>query len=470
MLKINKIKKIIIDDYVYIGLNKRQKYKLSLIRVKSFLMLFIIIIFKYLYRKYSVKFYDNYLDLIESLKIKYDVKKKIRIALYTKSLVNGGRARITSILYNYLYQINFFTVYLFTENIFKTEYKLENNSNRIIIKNNLFQKLNENNIDILIYQLNNVTEINQLNKLKKLKVIFYQHGSVFGWIYLSLNYFKLIYKAFKNSKYIVTILPYENDYLFEKWGIKSILMNNFISFEYNSIIPSNLSSKTILMIGRGEDKIKRFNLGIMAMKYIIKEVPNSELKIISSLKKKSKLKDLVNQLNLNNNIKFMGFTTKPEIYFKNASLHLFPSLFESFGLVLSETKIYGIPNILLGLDYISTAQGGTIIIYDDKPESISKEAIKILKNDNYRKKLGKEARKSMKKFNNNKLVIKWVKLILSVNKGEYFYNILRKQDKQMSQKDAIKIIRNQIKLLKMRKIKLKNLTEKQFENFTFMMN
>lgn len=470
MQKINKINKIILDDYAYIGLKKRQKYKLSLIRVKSFLMLLILIIFKYLYRKYSAKFYDNYLDLIESLKIKYDVKKKIRIALYTKSLVNGGRARITAILYNYLYQINFFTVYLFTENILKTEYKLVNNLNRIIIKKNLFQKLNENKIDILIYQLNNVTEINQLNKLKKLKVIFYQHGSLFGWIYLSLNYFKLIYKAFKNSKYIVTILPYENDYLFEKWGIKSILMNNFMSFEYNSIIPSNLSSKTILMIGRGEDKNKRFNLGIIAMKYIIKEVPDSELKIISSLKKNSKLKDLVNQLNLNNNIKFIGFTTKPEIYFKNASLHLFPSLFESFGLVLSETKIYGIPNILLGLDYISTAQGGTIIIYDDKPESISKEAIKILKNYNYRKKLGKEARKSMKKFNNNKLVIKWIKLILSVNKGEYYYNTLRKQDKQMKKKDAIKIIRNQIKLLKMRKIKLKNLTEKQFENFTFMMN
>lgn len=471
MKKLNKINKIIIDDYVYIGSNKRQKYKLSSIRVKSFLILFILIIFKYLYRKYSVKYYDNYLDLIENLKIKYDVQKKIRIALYTKSIINGGRARITAILYNYLYQINFFTVYLFTENIFKTEYKLENNSNRIIIKNNLFHKLNENKIDILIYQLNNVTEINQLNKLKKLKVIFYHHGCVFCWIYLSLNYFKLIFKSLKNSKYIVSILPYENDYLFEKWGIKSILMNNFMSFEYNSIIPSNLSSKTILMIGRGEDKIqKRFYLGIMAMKYIIKEVPNSELKIISSLKKNSKLKDLVNQLNLNNNIKFMGFTTKPEIYFNNASLHLFPSLFEAFPLVLSETKIYGIPNILLGLDYISIAQGGTIIIYDDKPESISKEAIKILKNDKYRKKLGKEARKSMKKYNNNKLVIKWIKLILSVNKGEYYYNTLRKQDKKMNKKDAIKIIRNQIKLLKLRNIKLKNLTEKQFENYTFMMN
>ena len=65
----------------------------------------------------------------------------------------------------------------------------------------------------------------------------------------------------------------------------------------------------------------------------------------------------------------------PEKHFKDASLHIFPSLSESFGLILSETKIYGIPNILLGLDYLSISRGGTIIIYDDTAESISKESL-----------------------------------------------------------------------------------------------
>ena len=66
-------------------------------------------------------------------------------------------------IHNLFRRNSFSFLYLFTENIFKTEYKLENNSNRIIIKKNLFHQLNENKIDILIYQLNNVTEINQLN-------------------------------------------------------------------------------------------------------------------------------------------------------------------------------------------------------------------------------------------------------------------------------------------------------------------
>ena len=44
---------------------------------------------------------------------------------------------------------------------------------------------------------------------------------------------------------------------------------------------------------------------------------------------------------------------------------------------------------------MSIAKGRIIIIYNDKPESLANEAIKILKNKRYRKKFGKEARKSM---------------------------------------------------------------------------
>ena len=46
-------------------------------------------------------------------------------------------------------------------------------------------------------------------------------------------------------------------------------MPNFIPYEYNEITPSDLSSNIILMIGRASDKIKRFDLGIRAMKHII---------------------------------------------------------------------------------------------------------------------------------------------------------------------------------------------------------
>ena len=58
-------------------------------------------------------------------------------------------------------------------------------------------------------------------------------------------------------------------------------MNNFLPYDLKSITTSDLSSKTILMIGRGDDKIKRFDLGIKAMKYIVENITECEMKIIS---------------------------------------------------------------------------------------------------------------------------------------------------------------------------------------------
>ena len=136
-------------------------------------------------------------------------------------------------------------------------------------------------------------------------------------------------------------------------------MNNFVTYEYNSVLPSNLMSNTILMIGRGNDKYKRFILGVKAMEYIMMENTACEMKIISNMN--YDLQNTIYNLYLEEHIKFIGFTLIPEIHFENASLHIFPSISESFGLVLSETKIYGIPNILVGLDYVQISKGGTII-------------------------------------------------------------------------------------------------------------
>ena len=324
----------------------------------------------------------------------------------------------------------------------ENEYTIPLNTKRIIINskknNNLINVINKEKIDILIYHFYNSNEINELNELKNIKIITYNNSCFLIWLYLKLFYiYNTTYNAYRRAKYVISLVPFENDYLFKKWGINSILMNNFITYEYNSVIPSDLSSKTILMIGRGNDKLKRFELGIEAMKHIIKEIPDCEMKVISNLDYVDYLKQLTIFLNLQNNIKFVGYTTMPEIYFKNASLHIFPSISESFGLALSETKIFGIPTILVGLDYMSIVKGGTVIIYDDNSKTIAQKAIIILKNETLRKKLGKDARKSMKKFENKMLLKKWIKLILSIYNGNIYYEKLKEQEKKYLKKKLL---------------------------------
>ncbi len=123
---------------------------------------------------------------------------------------------------------------------------------------------------------------------------------------------------------------------------------------------------------------------------------------------------------------------------------------------------------MAGLDFVSTAKGGTIIIYDDSPLSIAKIAIKILLNKRLRKKLGKEARKNIKKYRNDLLLIKWIKLIISIYNGGNYYDNLRKKDKKITEKESIKIIENQINLLKKREKKYINISINDIENFIYM--
>ena len=61
----------------------------------------------------------------------------------------------------------------------------------------------------------------------------------------------------------------------------------------------------------------------------------------------------------------------------------------------------------------------------------------------------------MFKFNNEIIVKKWIKLILSVYNGDYYYEILRNNDKKISNKKALNTLSNQIKLLHKRNPKFK---------------
>ena len=404
-----------------------------------------------------------------NLKIDKNIKERINIAIYAFGVKNGGRARTTSLLINNLYKLNIFNFFLFTKRDKENdEYKLPDNLKRIIITNNLIKQIKRNKIKILIYQLSFHDEMKILNNLRNTKVIFYQHLGILDWIYGNYTIFKNIYRDYINSDYVVNIIPYENDYLFPKWGIKSILMDNFMTYEFIKVIPSDLFSKTILMIGRGDAKKKRFEKGIQAMEYINQEIPESQMLIISDLKGIFRHESLINNINLKDKIKFEGYTASPEIYYKNASLNLFPSISEAFPLVMCETKIYGIPNILLGLDYTSISEGGCFIIYDETSESLANIAIKLLLNKKNRFKLGENARNSMKKFNNHFLLIKWIKLILSIYIDDILFEILRKQDKKLSLEESLNIIGSQVKLLQIRIKFFKNITINNLENFDFM--
>ena len=250
-------------------LHKKAIKKIRVIfQIKIVLILFLLFI-----RIYSIY---NYINIMKNQNI-------IKLGILVTSLKNGGVERQTSLLLNYFKKIEIFKLFLFIKkDKEKDEYKIGKKIKRIVLKYSIINYLKEENIDILLYQFYDYNEINDLYKLNKTKIIIINRSCFLHWIYYKkFDMFKNYYKTIKKANFIISLVPFENDYLFKKWGINSILMNNFLSYEYDSIVPSDLSSKEILMLGRGDDGIKRFDLGIKAMKYIINRIPECKMIIIS---------------------------------------------------------------------------------------------------------------------------------------------------------------------------------------------
>lgn len=390
---------------------------------KIFLIIYLIIINIYILKgKYFINKNDISIKFDRFEKNNLNHNNSIKVAYYCHANKFGGIARAIALLINYLSKEKYFEHYLITNSIkLDGEYYLPPTTKRIsLFERNitLIEAIKYEKVDILIYNFFNIKQIEQLNKLTDIKIIYYDHSSFLFWIYRDIyNFQKTIYNTYKKCKYIVSLIPLESDYLFKKWGINSILIENLIIYEYDSVIPSELNLNNIIMMGRAYDPIKRYDLGIKAMNIIIKEIPDCKMNIISS--PYNKLISLITSLNLGKNVEFSGYSQNPEIYLKNASLHILCSLSETYPLVLAEAKVFGIPSLICGLDYLTLAKGGTVIIYDDNPITIAEEAMKIMKNYTLRKQLGIEARNSMKSHKNELIIKKWIKLLLLVYRNDY---------------------------------------------------
>ena len=60
------------------------------------------------------------------------------------------------------------------------------------------------------------------------------------------------------------------------------------------------------MLGRADSK-KRFHIGMKAMEYMVNEIPEYKILIILDLNGMGKLINLINNINILNNIIFIGY-------------------------------------------------------------------------------------------------------------------------------------------------------------------
>lgn len=90
---------------------------------------------------------------------------------------------------------------------------------------------------------------------------------------------------------------------------------------------------------------------IRAFSEVLKNYPHCELVICGKGPYDSMLKRIVNDLNINDRVKFTGFLKNPFAIISRCDVFVFPSLYEGFGNVIIENMVCGLPVIATDFRY-----------------------------------------------------------------------------------------------------------------------
>ena len=363
---------------------------------------------------------DNKTNLNNTQDEYYD-EKKISVAFIYHLLHSNGVARVIALTASHLVNTGKYNVYIITGKETDKDYSFDKRIKRFIghEDRNLIKDLKQK-YNIKFFILNNQLTESIIRFLQSLdsKVIGIFHGVYLSAIFHNnTSTYRSWYKFDVYNSFIV-IAP-DDLYFYKKLGYKyGTFIPNLYTYEPNETPVSKLSNHNIVMLGRANDKIKGTIYAINTLKYIVKEVPDVNLIIGTSDTYVNYLENYAKNLNIRNNIIFKFFPNITQL-FLNASVLMFTSLCEAFPMAMNEGKAFGLPIVAFNIPFSLPFQSGVITVPHFDCKALANETIKLLKDYDYRKKKGEEAKLSLNKFNNNDTINLWGKLFDSLENGEY---------------------------------------------------
>ena len=340
---------------------------------------------------------------------------KIGVAFVYKYLYGNGIGRMLSLLCSELAKLEKYDIYIITGPSYQIDFYFDKRVIKVpIIDNKTLIEKYDKSSNIKIYILQNDLTPSSIKWFRNLnggkKVIGVVHGVYMSSIFANLTGVYSIWKY--NKLYDAYIQVNADDYYVNKrLGINnSFFLPNLYTYDPDTTPNSNLTYNNLVIIGRELDRIKGGIYGVKAMDIVRREIPDAKLYMISANYKIKFIEDLIKELNLTENIKIVHFTKNISKYLLNASVFINPSLSEACPMVVNEAKAFGLPIVGFNVSYSFPYQTGVITAQVTNYTQMAEEIIKLLKDYNYRKQKGFEAKESMKLLSNNETVYKWTQL------------------------------------------------------------
>ncbi len=201
---------------------------------------------------------------------------------------------------------------------------------------------------------------------------------------------------FKKSKVISIYNPY----------LKKIYKKKFFT-----------KKKFIISVGR-ITKQKDHQTLVEAIKILHKKGINLKLLLIGDGDQKEKIQSLINRLDLNKNVKILGWKKNLTNYYKSAKIFVLPSLYEGLGNVVIDAVNFNIPvvttNCKSGPSEIVKKNKGGFIVPISNPQQIAMKIHYCLKNYKLALNRAKYAKKYIYRFSEKQNSEKYYKELIKV--------------------------------------------------------
>lgn len=183
---------------------------------------------------------------------------------------------------------------------------------------------------------------------------------------------------------------------------------NFIAEKYSDCTP-----KRVIAVGR-LDYQKSFDRLILVWEKVHQQMPDWRLDIFGQGEWKEMLQKMIVHRGLQDVVRVNAPTTNIGKEYSESSMLVMSSHYEGFPMVMVEAMACGLPAVSFDFkcgpkDIIKDGENG-VIVPDGDIDALAEAMMKLMGDDELRKRMGEDAKKVVETYSEEKVMSKWMKL------------------------------------------------------------
>lgn len=348
-------------------------------------------------------------------KVSYSKEKNETIGIFYPRLYEGGVERVISLQIPVFLSLGYKVVLITEEIDSKKEYKIPSGIQRVTIPRSysngrgqaLLNICQKEQIDILIHHQTYSSKVAfdvLLVKSLGVKTILQIHElTTQDFTFGPENVRRCLIKpiSFSYADKILVLSDMEKDFYAQLNLPVQSIFNPILDVKRQTSY--NPLGKRVMWIGRLDRQQKQYEDALEIFKLVVKEIPSCTCYIIGSewtVGAVVYVEKFIKENDLEGKVVFQEAEPNIEKYYERATAVLCTSAYESFSMVIAESKAFSIPLVTYDLPYLTLLKNkeGYISVPQKDIYGAAAELVKILTDSDLAERLSREARETLTSF------------------------------------------------------------------------